>query len=589
MKKQNVVIIVTDDQGYGDIAINGNPWLKTPNLDNLARTGISFENFHTDPLCAPARAGLLSGKYSFGVGVYSTLNGRYYMDTKVKTIANYFQDAGYATGMFGKWHLGDTVGYLPEDRGFDTAVSFGGGVICETPDYWNNDYFDDTYLFNGKEHKVKGYCTDIWFNLGLDFIDKKTENGQPFFCYIPTNAPHGPLNVEPKYYQKYIDKGVDENKAKFYGMIENIDDNIGKFIKHLKEIGQYENTTIIFFGDNGTATGCTVDENGHLTSGYNANMRGKKGTTYEGAHKNACFLNAPNEILGKARKIDGITSQHDILPICLEICGIDIPQDIDGISCVDSLKKGETYVNKGRTLVVHNMQKDMPQKYKDYTVLRDNMRLVRPFTKQNALEQIKSFGSTTTLNPEIYNLDKDFSELNDIYEEYTDLANELTLYYEDWYDERVDNAIKFKPIFIPDNSKVKITSHVWHECTKMCFSQNNIREGIDSNGYISIDVLHDGEYELELMRYPKEANLPLNGSALFEAKTPCKEEKPQGKVYNIISASVFVGGTKKVCELLEYSAKTKIHLNKGEQILRTRFMLENGESIGAYYVYIDKV
>lgn len=234
-KKMHVILIVTDDQGYGDIGAHGNPWLKTPNLDKLHDTSISLESFHTDPLCAPTRAALMSGRYSFGAGVYSTLNGRFYMKPDLYTMANYFKAGGYRTGMFGKWHLGDTYPYHPHQRGFDVAHSFGGGVIGEIPDYWNNDYYDDTYLVNGVPTEFQGYCTDNWFSSAMTFMDDAIHADQPFFCYIPTNAPHGPFNVDPAYYDKYIQAGVPENRAKFFGMIESIDENIGRLVAYLKE------------------------------------------------------------------------------------------------------------------------------------------------------------------------------------------------------------------------------------------------------------------------------------------------------------------------------------------------------------------
>jgi len=398
----NVILIVTDDQGYGDIAANGNPWLETPALDQLHAASVRLENFHTDPLCAPTRGGLMSGRYSFGSGVYSTITGRYYMKPELKTMADYFKDGGYATGMFGKWHLGDTYPYQPHQRGFDVAHSFGGGVIGEIPDYWNNDYYDDTYLVNGVETPFEGYCTDNWFSSAMTFIDEQIKEDKPFFCYIPANAPHSPFNIAPSYYNKYIKMGIPENRAKFFGMIECIDENIGKLIAFLHERGLYNDTILTFFGDNGTATGCDVDEDAHVINGYNAGMRGKKGCTYEGAHRNACFLTSPKNIFGEPRAVYGLTAQFDLLATYIDACGLpkgNQYDELDGISMYESLSNGETHINKGRTLVVHNMQRDMPQKYKDYTVLRDNIRLVRPLTLESNPYAMGNFMEPEYPNP----------------------------------------------------------------------------------------------------------------------------------------------------------------------------------------------
>lgn len=591
--KPNVILIVTDDQGYGDIAANGNPWVKTPNLDYLHDNALRFESFHTDPLCAPTRGALMSGRYSFGAGVYSTLTGRYYMKPELKTMANYFKDGGYATGMFGKWHLGDTYPYHPHNRGFDVAYSFGGGVIGEVPDYWNNDYYDDTYFVNGIPTKFKGYCTDNWFSSAMKFMDAQIVKGNPFFCYIPTNAPHAPFNVSPSYYNKYIRMGIPEKRAKFFGMIECIDDNIGRLIKFLKERKIYDNTIITFFGDNGTATGCNVDKDGHVIDGYNAGMRGKKGHTYEGAHRNACFMTSPKGIFGKPRAIYGLTAHFDLLPTYIDACKLpkgDQYEQLDGISMYEALRRGETHINKGRTLVVHNMQRDMPQKFKDYTVLRDNMRLVRPLTLESNPMAKGNFQAPSNVPPEIYDIEKDPSELHDIYEENKKLANELTLYYEEWYDSRVDYAIKYSPIYITPDMEVKMTSHAWHDCFEMCFSQKNVRKGINGNGFWAVKVLEEGMYDIELRRWPREADLPICAPCAGEDETPCKESKPYGRAYNVVSASVLVCGKRLECKVgpNDKCVIFKIHLDEGEYNIRTRFILEDLKSIGAYYVYIKK-
>ncbi len=468
MRKQpNVILILTDDQGYGDIRANGNPWIQTPNLDWLHDNGLCLENFHTDPLCAPARSALMSGRYSFGAGVYSTVNGRYFMKPDLKTMADYFREGGYATGMFGKWHLGDTYPYHPENRGFDVAYSFGGGVIGETPDYWNNNYYDDVYLINGKEEKFEGYCTDVWFDTATKFMNEQIYKDTPFFCYLPTNAPHGPYNVDASFYQKYLDMGIPEDRARFYGMIECVDDNIGKLMDHLKEKDAFDDTIIIFFGDNGTSTGCVTDENGWVLDGYNAGMRGKKGTTYEGAHRNACFITTPNGVLGEARKIYGITAHMDLLPTLIDVCGLPQGENLDGISMAKALKAGEVHLNPDRTLVIHNMQRDMPQKFKDYTVLKNHMRLVRPLTNESNPFLLGSFGSSVDVHPEMYDIEKDPYEKNDCFSEQEDLAIELTRYYEEWYDERLEEAMKYSPIYLTKEHPVKMTCHAWHECTKM--------------------------------------------------------------------------------------------------------------------------
>jgi arylsulfatase A-like enzyme len=173
--KPNIVFVLTDDQGYGDLACHGNPWIKTPNLDQLHYESVTFSNFHVATTCAPSRSGLMSGNNCNRVGAWHTIMGRSFLSTNFKTLPSYLQEAGYTTGIFGKWHLGDSYPYRPQDRGFDEVLIHGGGGVGQTPDYWNNDYFDDTYLHNGLAKKYKGYCTDIWFDESIKFI-KQSEN-----------------------------------------------------------------------------------------------------------------------------------------------------------------------------------------------------------------------------------------------------------------------------------------------------------------------------------------------------------------------------------------------------------------------------
>ncbi|MFI3172860.1 MAG: arylsulfatase [Eubacteriales bacterium] len=589
-KKPNVIIILTDDQGYGDIAAHGNPWIQTPCLDWLSENSVSLEDFHTDPLCAPARSALMTGKYSFGAGVYSTLNGRYYMKPELKTMADYFKQGGYATGMFGKWHLGDSYPYQPENRGFDVAYSFGGGVIGETPDYWNNNYYDDVYTVNGQEKQFEGYCTDVWFDSAMRFMDKEIDSDNPFFCYLPVNAPHGPYNVNAEYYQKYLDMGIPDRRARFYGMIECVDENIGKLMKHLQDKKVFDDTIIIYFGDNGTSDGCVTDEDGWVQEGYNAGMRGKKGTTYEGAHRNACFITTPSNRLGEARKVYGITAQMDLLPTLIDICDLPKGEDLDGISMASALQEGRSHVNYDRTLVVHNMQRDMPQKFKDYTVLKNNMRLVRPLTNETNPFLLGSFGSSVDVDPEIYDISIDPYEERDCHKEYEELGIELTRYYEEWYDERLEEAMKYSPIYLTKDHPVKMTCHAWHECTKMCFSQKNVREGVDGNGYFSMKVEDAGVYTFELRRYPRESGLALDATceALLRNEQ-IYEDWCEGRSYKIVAADIRMAGQREEATVKQgqESVTFALQLPQGEYHLRTRFFLESGKSIGAYYVYAE--
>ncbi|MHC4214116.1 MAG: sulfatase-like hydrolase/transferase, partial [Planctomycetota bacterium] len=246
----NVVLVITDDQGYGDLSCHGNKILKTPNLDKLYSQSTRLRDFHVNPTCSPTRAALMTGRYCNRTGVWHTIMGRSLLRKDEVTMADVFRDSGYRTGIFGKWHLGDNYPFRPMDRGFDDVLVHRGGGIGNTQDYWGNDYFDDSYFRNSKPEKFEGYCTDVWFAEAMKFIEANKD--RPFFCYLTTNAPHGPFRVPEKYSQPYKNKGI---VANFYGMIANIDENFGRLEAKLKELELDDDTILIFMTDNGTAAG----------------------------------------------------------------------------------------------------------------------------------------------------------------------------------------------------------------------------------------------------------------------------------------------------------------------------------------------
>lgn len=250
--KPNVILILVDDQGYGDIAALGNPYIKTPNLDKLHAQSARFTDYHVNPTCAPTRAALLTGHNANRTGVWHTINGRSLILERETTMAQIFKDNGYTTSIFGKWHLGDNYPFRPQDKGFDEVLTHGGGGMEQTMDYWDNDYFDDMYVQNGELKRFSGYSTDIWFQEAIKHINNNKD--KPFFCYLPTNTAHSPYFVENKYIEPYRDNENIPLPA-FYGMLANIDENVGKLVDYLETSGLMDNTILIFTTDNGTAQG----------------------------------------------------------------------------------------------------------------------------------------------------------------------------------------------------------------------------------------------------------------------------------------------------------------------------------------------
>ncbi len=333
--KPNVVFILTDDQGYGDLSCHGNPILKTPHLDRLHKEGVRFTDFHVSPTCSPTRSALFTGRHEFKNGVTHTINERERLTLKATTLAQVLQSAGYTTGIFGKWHLGDEAPYQPGKRGFDEVFIHGAGGIGQSypgscGDAPGNTYFDPVILHNNTFEKTSGYCTDVFFQQAARWMES-VKGKKPFFCYIPTNAPHGPLQVRPEDEKRYADQVKQPNQAKFFGMVANIDDNVGRLLAKLAEWGIEKDTLVVFMNDNGGTVGVPV---------FNAGMRGQKGTPWLGGTRAASFWRWPGTLTpGDVTKL---TAHVDFFPTLAEIAGAKLPDgvkaQVEGRSFVPLLK-----------------------------------------------------------------------------------------------------------------------------------------------------------------------------------------------------------------------------------------------------------
>jgi len=321
-KKPNIVFILTDDQGYGDVSAHGNPVLKTPNLDRLHAEGVRFTDFHVSPTCSPTRSALLTGRHEFKNGITHTILERERLTLKATTLPQVLKTVGYTTGIFGKWHLGDEADHQPNRRGFDEVFIHGAGGIGQSypgscGDAPGNTYFDPAILHNGKFEKTKGYCTDVFFGQATKWIESVKGKDAPFFCYIPTNAPHGPLQVRAEDEARYKDKVKQANVAKFFGMVANIDDNVGTLLGKLKEWGLEKDTLVIFISDNGGTAGVPI---------FNAGMRGQKGTPWLGGTRASSFWRWPGTL--KPADCDKLTAHIDFFPTLAEIAGAKISDEV---------------------------------------------------------------------------------------------------------------------------------------------------------------------------------------------------------------------------------------------------------------------
>lgn len=318
--RPNVIFILTDDQGYGDLSCHGNPVLRTPNLDRLHDEGARFVDFNVSPTCSPTRSALMTGRHEFRNGVTHTIYERERLTLSATTIAQVLKDAGYTTGIFGKWHLGDQPEYRPDRRGFDETFIHGAGGIGQTypgscGDAPGNTYFNPAILHNGKFVKTEGYCTDVFFRQALKWM-AEVKGRQPFYAQIALNAPHEPLQVRPEDEQRYAGK-VSPMVAKFFGMIANIDDNVGRLMSRLEEWGLQNNTLVIFMNDNGGTVGVPIN---------NAGMRGRKGTPWLGGTRAASFWRWPGRI--KPEEIGALAAHIDFFPTLAELAGATLSPEV---------------------------------------------------------------------------------------------------------------------------------------------------------------------------------------------------------------------------------------------------------------------
>ncbi len=409
--RPNIVLVMPDDIGYGDFACNGNPIIHTPNIDALSRESVRFTDFQVSPTCAPTRAALMTGRHEFKNGVTHTIHERERLTLQATTLAQVLKSAGYATGIFGKWHLGDEPDRWPNKRGFDEMFIHGAGGIGQSypgscGDAPGNKYFDPAILHNGKFEKTEGYCTDIFFNQAEKWIDQ-VKGKQPFFAYITPNVAHTPLNVPDKYFRHYEGK-VPEKVAKFYGMIENIDENMGRLLEQLKTLHLADNTLVIFMTDNGTATGSDV---------FNAGMRGRKNTPYQGGTRVPSFWRWPAGFSGNA-DCKALTAHVDILPTLAGVSLSDaLKQQVEGRSLLPLLKDPQA-AWPDRTLVAHLGRwprgEAAKSKYKGCSI-RD-----RQFALVN--------------NEELYDLAKDPGETKNVVAEHPEEVLKLRAAYDQWWE-----------------------------------------------------------------------------------------------------------------------------------------------------------
>ncbi len=569
----NVVLVITDDQGYGDLGCHGNPVLRTPNLDRLHDESVRLVDFHVAPTCSPTRAALVTGRWTNRTGVWHTSGGRSLLPEGEVTMGQVFQDAGYATGMFGKWHLGDNYPFRPEDRGFGEVMRHGGGGVGQTPDFWDNAYFDGTYLYNSVPKPVKGYCTDVWFDYARRFIKAQRAADKPFLAFIATNAAHWPMHAPPEFAAPYVER-FGTHVGHFLGMIANIDHNVGRLRAFLDREGLAENTIFVFTSDNGTGAGHEI---------FNAGMRGRKQSEYDGGHRVPLFIRWPVGGLVGGRDVQPITAHVDLLPTLIDLAGIAPPKGVefDGRSIrplLEAKVAGADGSWPDRILVTDSQRVMQPVKWRRSAVMTSQWRLIN--------------------GTELYDIKQDPGQDHDVAAAQPRVLARLRAFYESWWADLKPTFGEAPAIHLGHESEnpARLTSHDWITSESPPWNQSLVRRArakASSTGYWNVNVARAGDYEIGLRRWPREADSPIDAQlppgADVPGDTPFRASP--GRALPAVQATVRVGQVTAEAPV-EPGAKEvllRVTLPAGKTRMRADFRLRDGSSVGAFYVYVKRL
>lgn len=575
-QKPNVILLITDDQGYGDLGYHGNDIINTPNLDQFFEKSIRATNFHVSPTCSPTRGALMTGKYTNRVGTWHTIAGRSLLFEEEKIMPQVFAENGYATGMFGKWHLGDNYPFRPKDRGFQEVVRHGGGGITQGPDYWGNDYFDDTYWHNGELQEYEGYCTDVFFSESLRFIENNRD--KPFFAYIALNAAHGPFHVPEEYYNVYKDEGqLLDRQKRFYGMITNIDDNLRRLEERLKSLGLTENTIVIFMTDNGTAAGYTKREG--QTYGYNAKLRGVKNSEYEGGHRVPFAIRWPEGDITGGKELDQLLAHIDILPTLVDLADLNWTgrESIDGRSFAPLLQnKNAAWAD--RTLIVDSQRTLNLVKWRKSAVMDDTWRLVN--------------------GKELYNIEQDLSQTQDVAAEHPDVVARLRERYNGWWNSLQEQKVNERYAYIKAGTKyenpLRISSHDMHIYPyKNAWHQHGALKATPGKGILKVEFAEEGNYRISLRRYPRESELTFNQQvpakeATLEVNQAMPESNSQVTMKEATLYLADVSETKPITND-EGEVNFETYIPAGKYDMVATLSDKEHRVYPAYYVYIERI
>lgn len=561
--RPNVLVILTDDQGYADLGAHGNPVLKTPHLDRLHGESVRLENFHVAPVCTPTRAQLLTGMDALRTRAYNVSSGRALLRADVPTAADIFAANGYRTALFGKWHLGDNYPFRPEDRGFQETLSFGSSTLTSVATAWNNDYFDPTLRHNGTGKKFPGYCTDVFFDQAMAWMRERHAQAQPFFLYLPTNTPHVPLRVPDRYRAPYRGLGLPGNLATFFGMIANIDENMGKLEAFLRETGLRDNTIVIFMSDNGSAQGYGY---------YNAGMRGGKKTLFEGGHRVPAFIRWPAGGLGTGA-VPELTQVQDLLPTLVELAGLQDTRGakFDGVSLAPRLRGRETSLADRSVVIQFTAQGN--------ALARKGRRAAVAWRQWRLIE-----------DKELYDLTSDPAQKTDVASLHPDMVARMRTTYEKWWAgvEPVIARTEAVVIGSEHENPTQLTAADWLDV--FLDQSADVRSAEKRNGAWQVDVARAGRYEISLSRWPADADLAMTAASPV-LRGP-DGGYAAGVALPVAAARLRIGDVDERREVAP-EAKTApftVTLQPGRTELKTWLLDGQGQELcGAYYVYVRRL
>lgn len=580
----NVLLIITDDQGYGELSCHGNPVLRTPHLDRLSRDSVRFTDFHVAPMCTPTRGQLMTGLDALRNGAMNVSSGRTLLRRALPTLGELFASGGWRTGLFGKWHLGDTYPYRPQDRGFQESLWFPSSHIGSVPDAWENDYFDDTYQHNGVPRRYAGYTTDVFFREAMQWMQAESAAGRPFFCYLATAAPHQPHFV-PDRYRAAVRAALEAAEpglpllaelppdrrpelVSYLAMIANIDENMGRLDDWLAHSGLRENTLLVFLTDNGSTFGPRY---------FNAGMKGGKATLWEGGHRVPCFVRWPGGGLREPGPVPGLTQVQDLLPTLAELCGLPLPAKArcDGRSLAAVLRGGAD-VPDDRMLVINFSR--MP-----FAALRFRPDTAAVPCRDGAAVLWKRW--RLLQDRDLYNLDDDPLQERNVIDRHPEVAAAMRGHLDAWWAEVQPRANEFQASLVGHQAAnpVRLTACEWADV--FLDQQAQVRRGDRKNSVWHIEIAAAGEYAWTISRWPPESELRIGDG--IEPTQAADGTLAGGPAWPVASAYLRVGDAEQTAPVTPEARCVRFvtTLAAGRTTLQTEFRDASGQELGgAYYV-----